>query len=35
VSDVEAQQKEILKLARRLADENEIMLAGNGEESFV
>jgi flagellar motor switch protein FliG len=35
VSDVEAQQKEILKLVRRLADENEIMLAGSGDESFV
>ncbi|GAB3669689.1 flagellar motor switch protein FliG [Ramlibacter alkalitolerans] len=35
LSDVEAQQKEILKLARRLADEREIMIGGGGDESFV
>lgn len=35
LSDVEAQQKEILKAARRLADEGEIMLGGGGDESFV
>src|SRR5438270_10892655 len=35
VSDVEASQKEILKIARRLSDEGEIMLGGGGEESFV
>ncbi|WP_207062429.1 flagellar motor switch protein FliG [Motiliproteus sp. SC1-56] len=32
VSDVEAAQKEILAVARRLADEGEIMLGGSGEE---
>ncbi|ANG61748.1 flagellar motor switch protein FliG [Marinobacterium aestuarii] len=32
VSEVEAAQKEILTVARRLADEGEIMLAGGGEE---
>ena len=35
VSDVEAQQKEILKLVRRLADEGEVMIGGGGDESFV
>jgi flagellar motor switch protein FliG len=35
LSDVEAQQKEILKAARRLADEGEIMIGGGGDESFV
>jgi flagellar motor switch protein FliG len=35
VSDVEAEQREILKLVRRLADEGQIALAGKGEESFV
>ncbi len=32
VSEVETAQKEILSIARRLADEGEIMLAGSGEE---
>ncbi len=32
VSEVEAAQKEILTVARRLADEGEIMLAGGGEQ---
>ncbi|GGO84980.1 flagellar motor switch protein FliG [Marinobacterium nitratireducens] len=32
VSEVETAQKEILAVARRLADEGEIMLAGSGEE---
>jgi flagellar motor switch protein FliG len=32
VSEVEAAQKEILTVARRLADDGEIMLAGGGEE---
>ncbi|WP_020681759.1 flagellar motor switch protein FliG [Marinobacterium rhizophilum] len=32
VSEVEAAQKEILTVARRLADDGEIMLAGSGEE---
>jgi flagellar motor switch protein FliG len=35
LSEVEAQQKEILKVARRLADEGELMLGGGGDESFV
>jgi len=35
LSDVEAQQKEILKLVRRLSDEGEVMLGGGGDESFV
>ncbi|MBC7603484.1 MAG: flagellar motor switch protein FliG, partial [Ramlibacter sp.] len=35
LSDVEAQQKEILKVARRLSDEGELMLGGGGDESFV
>lgn len=35
LSDVEAQQKEILKTARRLSDEGEIAIGGSGDESFV
>jgi len=35
VSEVEAAQKEILKVARRLADEGQIALGGGGEDSFV
>jgi len=35
VSEVEAQQKEILKLVRRMADEGQIALGGAGDESFV
>jgi flagellar motor switch protein FliG len=35
VSEVEAQQKEILKTVRRLADEGEIALAGKAEEAYV
>lgn len=35
VSEVEAQQKEILKIVRRLADEGQIMMGGGGEEAFV
>ncbi len=35
VSDVEAQQKEILKIVRRLADEGQIVMGGGGEESYV
>lgn len=35
VSEVEAEQKEILKVARRLADEGQLALGGKGEESFV
>jgi flagellar motor switch protein FliG len=35
VSEVEAEQKEILKVVRRLADEGQIALGGKGEEAFV
>jgi flagellar motor switch protein FliG len=35
VSDVESEQKEILKTARRLADEGQIVLGGKGEDSFI
>jgi flagellar motor switch protein FliG len=35
LSEVEAQQKEILKTVRRLADEGQIMIGGGGEEAFV
>jgi len=30
LSEVEGQQKEIIKVVRRLADEGQIMLAGSG-----
>ena len=35
LSDVEAEQKEILKIARRLADDGQIVLGGQGDDSFV
>ena len=35
LSEVEAQQKEILKIVRRLADEGQIVLGGGGEDVFV
>ena len=35
VSEVEAQQKEILKIVRRLGDEGLIMLGGKAEEAFI
>jgi flagellar motor switch protein FliG len=35
VSEVEAEQKEILKIVRRLAEEGQIALGGKGEEAFV
>jgi flagellar motor switch protein FliG len=35
VSDVELQQKEILKTVRRLADAGEIAIGGGGEDAFV
>ena len=35
VSEVEAQQKEILKIVRRLADEGQIVLGGKAEEAFI
>ncbi|MEW6413918.1 MAG: flagellar motor switch protein FliG [Pseudomonadota bacterium] len=35
LSEVEAQQKEILAIVRRLADEGQIVLGGGGDEKFV
>jgi flagellar motor switch protein FliG len=35
LSEVEAEQKEMLKVVRRLADEGQIILAGGGDEQFV
>ena len=35
LSEVEAQQKEILKVVRRLADENQITIGNGAEDSFV
>jgi flagellar motor switch protein FliG len=35
VSDVEAQQKQILQVVRRLADEGQIVFGSQGEESYV
>jgi flagellar motor switch protein FliG len=35
LSEVEAQQKEILLIVRRLADEGQISLGANGEEQYV
>ena len=35
VSDVEAAQKEILSIARRLSDAGEIMLGGGGGDDFL
>ena len=35
VSEVEAEQKEILKVVRRLADEGQVVLGGKGEDSYV
>lgn len=35
LSEVEAQQKEILKTVRRLADEGQITLGGGGDDAFV
>ncbi|MBU0623075.1 MAG: flagellar motor switch protein FliG [Gammaproteobacteria bacterium] len=35
LSDVEAEQKEILKIVRRLADEGQVMIGGKGEEEYV
>lgn len=35
LSEVEAQQKEVLKIVRRLADENQITLGGGGDDNFV
>jgi len=35
VSQVEAEQKEILKIARRLSEEGQLALGGKGEEAYV
>ncbi len=35
LSEVEAQQKEILQTVRRLADEGQIVLGGKGEDTFI
>jgi flagellar motor switch protein FliG len=35
LSEVETQQKEILKIMRRLADEGQIALGGKGDEAYV
>jgi flagellar motor switch protein FliG len=35
VSEVEAEQKEMLKIVRRLADEGQIMLASGGDDEFL
>ncbi|KYC29302.1 flagellar motor switching and energizing component [Sterolibacterium denitrificans] len=35
LSEVEMEQKEILKIARRLADEGQIQLGGGGQDAFV
>jgi flagellar motor switch protein FliG len=35
VSEVEAQQKEILKMVRRLAEEGQIVIGGQGDEGYV
>jgi flagellar motor switch protein FliG len=35
VSEVEAEQKEILKIVRRMADEGTVVLGGKGEEQFI
>ena len=35
VSEVEAEQKEILKIVRRLADEGQLVLGGKGDDQFI
>ena len=35
VSEVEAEQKELLKVVRRLADEGQIVIGGGGDDEFV
>ena len=35
VSDVEAEQKELLKIVRRLMDEGEITVSGGSDEQYV
>jgi flagellar motor switch protein FliG len=35
LSEVEAEQKELLKIVRRLVDEGQIVLAGGSEEQYL
>ena len=35
LSEVESEQKEILKVVRRLADEGQVVIGGKGEEAYV
>ena len=35
LSEVEAEQKEILKIARRLADEGQLVLGAKGDDAYV
>jgi flagellar motor switch protein FliG len=35
LSEVEAQQKEILQIVRRLADEGQVILGAKGDDAFV
>jgi flagellar motor switch protein FliG len=35
LSEVEAEQKDLIKIARRLADEGEIVIGGGGDDQFV
>jgi len=35
VSEVEAEQKEMLKIVRRLADEGQIVLGGGSDDEFL
>ena len=35
LSEVEAEQKEMLKVVRRLADEGQLILGGGGDDAFV
>jgi flagellar motor switch protein FliG len=35
ISEVEAEQKEILKIVRRLAEEGQLALGGKGDDAYV
>jgi flagellar motor switch protein FliG len=35
VSEVESEQKEMLKVVRRLADEGQIVLGGGGDDEYL
>ena len=35
VSEVESEQKEILKIVRRLVEEGQVALGGKGDDSYV